>query len=122
MVRSGVIEKFIVRVNPTAFGYRTDHVLISNNNRITKDEVIQRVKQFWALIYHVHNVGRTSVAAIIVNKLMDDNLIKSLNDCLRPAVVSKIAVSERSVSTNLSETDLNIIKCLLQSGARMENI
>ncbi|HEY6535299.1 MAG TPA: hypothetical protein VIY08_05810 [Candidatus Nitrosocosmicus sp.] len=58
MVRSGVIEKFIVRVNPAAFGYRTAHVLISNNNRITKDEVIQRVKQFWALTYHVHNMGK----------------------------------------------------------------
>ncbi len=51
---------------------------------------------------------------------MDDNLIKSLNDCPKPAVVSKIGVSELSISTNLSETDLRIIKCLLQSGARME--
>jgi DNA-binding Lrp family transcriptional regulator len=28
MVRSGVIEKFIVRVNPAGFGYRTAHVLV----------------------------------------------------------------------------------------------
>lgn len=51
---------------------------------------------------------------------MDDNIIKSLNDYLNPASVSSIAVSEVSVSTDLSETDFRIIKCLLLSGSRME--
>jgi DNA-binding Lrp family transcriptional regulator len=46
MVHSGVIEKFVVRVNPAAFGYRTALVLVKANNGITKDDVIQRVKQF----------------------------------------------------------------------------
>ena len=46
MVHSGVIEKFLVRVNPAAFGYRTALVLVKTNNGITKDDVIQRVKQF----------------------------------------------------------------------------
>lgn len=120
MVRSGVIEKFIVRVNPAGFGYRTALVLVRTNNGITKDNVIQRVKQFGDLAYHVHHMGKTSVAAIISNKSLDDNIIQSLNDCLKPATVSSIAVSELSVSTGLSETDLRIIKCLLLSGARME--
>jgi len=120
MVRSGVIEKFIVRVNPAGFGYRTALVLVRTNNGITKDNVIQRVKQFGDLAYHVHHMGKTSVAALIINKSLDDNIIQSLNDCLKPATVSSIAVSELSVSTGLSETDLRIIKCLLLSGARME--
>lgn len=120
MVRSGVIEKFIVRVNPAGFGYRTALVLVRTNNGITKDNVIQRVKQFGDLAYHVHHMGKTSVAALIINKSLDDNIIQSLNDCLKPATVSSIAVSEISVSTGLSETDLRIIKCLLLSGARME--
>lgn len=120
MVRSGVIEKFVVRVNPPGFGYRTALVLVRTNNGITKDNVIQRVKQFGDLAYHVHHMGKTSVAALIINKSLDDNIIQSLNDCLKPATVSSIAVSELSVSTGLSETDLRIIKCLLLSGARME--
>ena len=45
MICSGVIEKFIVRVNPGALGYRTALVLVRTNNGITKDDVIQRVKQ-----------------------------------------------------------------------------
>jgi DNA-binding Lrp family transcriptional regulator len=120
MVRSRVIEKFIVRVNPAGFGYRTARVLVRTSNGITKDGVIQRVKQFGDLAYHVHHMGRTSVAALIINKSLDDNIIQSLNDSLKPAIVNMISVSELSISTDLSETDLRIIKCLLLSGARME--
>jgi DNA-binding Lrp family transcriptional regulator len=121
MARSGVIEKFVIRVNPAAFGYKTALVLVKTSNGITKDGVIQRVKQFVDLAYHVYHMGRTSVAALIIkNPLYDDNIIQSLNDRLKPAIVVNIAVTELSTSTELSETDLRIIKCLLLSGARME--
>ena len=48
--------------------------------------------------------------------------IQSLNERLKPATVMSIAVTELSVSesTDISETDLRIIKCLLLSGARTE--
>jgi DNA-binding Lrp family transcriptional regulator len=121
MVRSGVIERFVVRVNPAAFGYRTTIVLIRTSNGITKDDIIQRVKEFGDLAYHVHHVGRTSVAALIIKKPLDEKIIQSLNDRLKPATVVSISVTELSVaSTDLSETDLRIIKCLLLSGARIE--
>jgi DNA-binding Lrp family transcriptional regulator len=57
MVRNGVIEKFVVRVSPAIFGYRTALVLVRTNIGITKDGVIHRVKQFGALAYHVHHMG-----------------------------------------------------------------
>ncbi|MGH9963934.1 MAG: AsnC family transcriptional regulator [Nitrososphaeraceae archaeon] len=121
MVRSGVIEKFVVRVNPAAFGYRTALVLVKTSYGITKDDVIQRVKEFGDLAYHVHHMGSISVAALIIKKPLDDNIIQSLNDRLKPATVINIAVAELSVASNdLSETDLRIIKCLLLSGARIE--
>jgi DNA-binding Lrp family transcriptional regulator len=122
MVRSGVIEKFIVRVNPAAFGYRTAIVLIRTNNGISKDDVIQHVKEFGDLAYHVHHMGRTSVAALIIKKPLDENVIESLNERLRPATVINIAITELSVagSTDLSETDLRIMKCLLLLGARTD--
>jgi hypothetical protein len=43
MVRNGIIEKFIVRVNPVAFGYRTAIVPIRTSNGITKDDIVQCV-------------------------------------------------------------------------------
>jgi len=109
MVRSGVIEKFVVRVNSAAFGYRTAIILIRTGNGITKDDVIQRVKEFGDLAYHVHHMGNTSIAALIIKKPLDDNIVQSLNDRLKSVA-----------STDLRETDLRIIKCLLLSGARTE--
>ncbi|MGH9983083.1 MAG: AsnC family transcriptional regulator [Nitrososphaeraceae archaeon] len=121
MVRSGVIEKFVVRVNPAAFGYRTALVLVKTSHGITKDDVIQRVKEFGDLAYHVHHMGSTSVAALIIKEPLDEKIIQSLNDRLKPATVVSISVTELSAaSTNISETDLRIIKCLLLSGARIE--
>jgi DNA-binding Lrp family transcriptional regulator len=120
MIKRGIIEKFIVRVNPSGFGYKTVHILVKTDNEITKDDVVERVKQFGDLAYHVHHMGRTSMTALIIKKSSYSSIIKSLNDSLKPATVSSIVVSELPVSTNLSETDLRIIKCLLLSGARME--
>src|ERR671910_234823 len=121
MLRSGVIEKFVARANPAAFGYRTAIVLIRTSNGITKDDVIQRVREFGDLAYHAHHVGSTSVAALIIKKPLDEKIIQSLNDRLKPATVVRTSVTELSVaSTDLSDTDLRIIKCLLLSGARIE--
>jgi len=120
MMQSGIIEKFIVIVNPTAFGYRTAHVLVSRNDGITKEDVIDRIKQFGDLVFHVHHMGRTSMAAVIIKEPWDDKIVKSLNDSLKPAIIKEILVFELSVSMHLSETDLRIIKCLLLSGARIE--
>jgi DNA-binding Lrp family transcriptional regulator len=61
------------------------------------------------------------VAALIIKKPLDENVIQSINERLKPATIINIAVTELSVaSTDLSETDLRIIKCLLQLGARTE--
>lgn len=120
MIQSGVIERFIVRVNPAYFGYRTALILTKTNNGITKDDVVQRVRQFGDLAYHVHHMGRTSVAALLIKKSLNDSFIKSLNDHLIPATVINISVAELSAYKDLSETDLRIVKCLLLSGARTE--
>jgi DNA-binding Lrp family transcriptional regulator len=120
MIRTGVIKKFVVKINPEIFGYRTAPALIRTRNGITKDEVIKRIKRFGDLAYHVHHMGITTVDALIINKPLDDSIIQSLNDLLKPAAVVGIAVSELPVSMDLSETDLRIIKCLVLSGARTE--
>ena len=120
MVSCGVIERFAVRVNPAVFGYRTAFVTIRINNGITRDEVVQRVRQFGDLAVHVHQIGRISGADLVINDSWNANAIKSLSDYLKPATISGIAVSHVPISMDPSETDLRIIRCLLQSGARTE--
>ena len=121
MLHYRVIEKFVVRVNPGVFGFRMAIILIKISNGITKDDVIQRVKQLGDLAYYVHHMGRTCVAALIIEKPLDDVFVQALNHILKPAITMSITILEhRIVSINLSETDLRIIKCLLLSGARTE--
>jgi len=121
MMHQRVIEKFVVRVNPAAFGYKVVIVLVRTSNGLNKDDVIKRVKRLGDIAYYVHHMGRTCVAALIIKKPLDDLIVQSLNHHLMPAtVVSTIALESRVESIELSETDLRIIKCLLFSGARTE--
>ena len=83
--------------------------------------LIRQVKQLGDLAYHVHHMGRTCVAALIIEKSLDDTAIQSLNHLLKPATVVSISILERHVeSIDISETDFRIIKCLLLLGARTE--
>ena len=68
----------------------------------------------------MHQIGRISGADLVINDSWNANAIKSLSDYLKPATISGIAVSHVPVSMDPSETDLRIIRCLLQSGARTE--
>jgi DNA-binding Lrp family transcriptional regulator len=121
MIHQGVIEKFVVRVNPAAFGFKVAIVLVRTGNGINKDDVIKRVKQLGDIAYYVYHMGRTCVAALIIKIPLDDLFIQSLNRRLMPAsVVSIIALESRVESIVISETDLRIIKCLLLTGARTE--
>jgi DNA-binding Lrp family transcriptional regulator len=121
MIHQRVIEKFVVRVNPAAFGFKVAIVLVRTGNGINKDDVIKRVKQLGDIAYYVYHMGRTCVAALIIKKPLDDLFIQTLNRRLMPAsVVSIIALESRVESIVLSETDLRIIKCLLLTGARTE--
>ncbi len=120
MLSSGVIDKFVVRVNPTAFGYRTTNVVIKTSNGTTKDDVIRRVRKFGDLAFHAHQMGRNTAAAIITKEPFDANAIAALNDWIKPATVDGISISHVPVTMDLSETDLQIIRCLIHSGARLE--
>ena len=90
-------------------------MLVKTSHGITKEHALERFKEFGDLAYQVHHMGSSSLAPLLIKKPLDDNTIQSLNERLKPATVINIAVTELSVapSTDLSETDLRIIKCLL---------
>lgn len=99
MIHQRVIEKFVVRVNPAAFGLKVVIVLVKTGNGINKDDVINRVKKLGEIAYYVYHMGRTCVAALIIKKPVDDLFIKSLNRCLMPATVLSIIAIESRVES-----------------------
>lgn len=119
MLNHRVIEKFVVRINPSLFGLMTAILLIKTSNGISKEEIIKRIKHFGEIAYHVYHMDRTCVATLIIKKPLDDTAIQSLNHHLFPATILGINILEGpSVSTILSKTDLRIVKCLLILGVR----
>ena len=66
MIHQRVIEKFVVRVNPAAFGFKVAIILVRTGNGINKDDVIKRVKQLGDIAYYVYHMGRTCVTALII--------------------------------------------------------
>lgn len=121
MIHRRVIEKFVVRVNPAAFGFKVVIVLVRTSNGINKDDIIKRIKQLGDIAYYVYHMGGTCVAALLIKKPLDDVFVRTLNHRLMPATVVSIFVLESRIEpVVLSETDLRIIKCLLLNGARTE--
>jgi DNA-binding Lrp family transcriptional regulator len=121
MIHRRVIEKFVVRVNPAAFGFKVVIVLVRTSNGINKDDIIKRIKQLGDIAYYVYHMGGTCVAALLIKKPLDDLFVRTLNHRLMPATVVSIFVLESRIEpVVLSETDLRIIKCLLLNGARTE--
>lgn len=57
LLRNDVIEKFVVRVNPAGFGYITVRVFVMTTNVITKDDVVECIKQFGNPHHRVHYMG-----------------------------------------------------------------
>lgn len=92
MMYHDVIEKFVVRVNPSTFGFKIAILLIKTSNIITKDNVIKRIKSFGDFVYHVYLMGRTCVTALIIEKPLDDVTIQSIKQHLLPASIMNISI------------------------------
>jgi len=52
-------------------------------------------------------------SVVIIEESVSDKFVQSLNDYMHPAVVKGMSISELPVSTDLSETDLKILKYLV---------
>jgi DNA-binding Lrp family transcriptional regulator len=126
MISTGVIEKFVVKVNPVALGYGIGCMLIVREHSANSVDIINRLNLLGDVSAHSKCMGGISTFCLAIKEGQEDKL-KLLLDSLNPASVrimftSKLSRSPSSSSRNESEpteTDLRIIKCLL-SDPRMD--
>jgi DNA-binding Lrp family transcriptional regulator len=128
MISTGVIEKFVVKVNPVALGYGIGCMLIVREHTANIDDIINRLNLVGDISTHSKCMGGISTFCLAIKEGHEDKL-KLLLDSLKPASVrimftSKLSPSSPSPSVlnnkhELTETDLRIIKCLL-SNPRMD--
>jgi DNA-binding Lrp family transcriptional regulator len=134
MVSTGVIEKFVLKVNPVALGYGIGCMLIVREHTANTNDIINRLNLVGDVSIHSKCMGGISTFCLAIKEGHEDKL-GLLLDSLKPASVrimftSKLSTtlstipstfpsSNMSVKHELTETDLRIIKCLI-SNPRME--
>jgi DNA-binding Lrp family transcriptional regulator len=135
LVEDGVIQEFILHVNPVIFGFQKDHLLILNQeieNKLNKnknrnshdsleiDEIIKRINMVEDLYMHVQLVDGSHVLLSAVRDGTDDKvqlLVDSLKTSVRLSrLLQRIPLAR---SLKIKETDLKIIRTLM-SDPRME--
>ncbi|HEY7535942.1 MAG TPA: winged helix-turn-helix transcriptional regulator [Thermodesulfobacteriota bacterium] len=118
LVSSGVIEKFIIIVSPSALGYEKEYLIIVGK-RGEKQNVYNNLNLLGDVILEVQSLGGTSVFRLIVRE-ESENKIQFLADALKPALVeTTLASGTYKTKKKLSNTDLSVLKCLIQD-PRME--
>lgn len=128
MVSMGVIEKFVLKVNPVALGYGIGCMLIVREHTANIDDIMNRLNLVGDVSIHSKCMGGISTFCLAIKEGHEDKL-RLLLDSLKPASVRIMFTSKLSLSGTppsnmskkyeLTETDLRIIKCLL-ANPRME--
>ena len=126
MLSTGVIEEFVVKVNPVALGYGLSCMLIVREHTENTNDIVNRLNLLGDVSSHTKCLGGISAFCLAIKEGNEDKL-KLLFDSLKLATVhimftSKLSSSSRSDLRNkheLSDTDLRVIKCLL-SNPRMD--
>src|SRR5438093_5073537 len=126
MLSTGVIEEFVVKVNPVALGYGLSCMLIVREHTENTNDIVNRLNLLGDVSSHTKCLGGISAFCLAIKEGNEEKL-KLLFDSLKLATVhimftSKLSSSSRSDLRNkheLSDTDLRVIKCLL-SNPRMD--
>ena len=121
MISTGVIEKFVVKVNPVSLGYGMSCMLIVREHTAHIDDIVSRLNLLGEVSIHSKCIGGISTFCLAIKEGHEDKL-ELLRDSLKPATVHLMFTSPSSYLSSkheLSETDLQIIKCLL-SNPRMD--
>ena len=126
MLSTGVIEEFVVKVNPVALGYGMNCMLIVREHTEHIEDILNRLNLLGDVSSHTKCLGGISAFCLAIKEGYEDKL-KLLFDSLKAATVHVMFTSKLSLSSSsdprykheLSETDLRIIKCLL-SNPRMD--
>jgi Lrp/AsnC family transcriptional regulator for asnA, asnC and gidA len=121
MLTKGVIQNFVVNVNPVIFGYEKECFLtIKHIDKTTKeDDILNGLNLLGDVVVYARQLGRASIFALSLKTGAEDKIGLMVN-LLKPAVVeSSMFVNYKPISMSINNSDFKIIKCLL-SNPRMQ--
>jgi len=121
MISTGVIKKFVVKVNPVSLGYAMSCMLIVREHASHTDEIVSRLNLLGDVSLHSKCMGGISAFCLAIKEGQEDKL-ELLRDSLKPANIHFMFTSPSSYlgsRYDLSDIDLEIINCLF-TNARMD--
>ena len=122
MTAKGIIQKFMVEVNPAIFGYEKQCFLVVwNSDKIItkeKDYVFNQLNLLGDIFGYAKHLGGDTIFLLLVRPEAEEK-IEFVTNLLKPATIEYRFATINPPSMNVSISDLKIIKCLL-SNARME--
>jgi len=121
MISSGIIKEFVVRVNPSLFGYEKEFSLTIRNidRKIKEDDIIDKLRLFGEILVFAKQLGGSCICILAVKKEAEER-IRIINNMMKPSIVEKTIFANYNVpSMKIHASDLKIIKCLL-SNPRMQ--
>ncbi len=112
MEDSQIIEKFTIRVEPPVLGYSVLYFVVTGQNM---EEILEQVSLVGEPFFVVPCVGGVTVCSIVVKEDLDQKiqLAKQLMKDVR--VLSIFEAENPGYSSNLTKTDLEIIKELMKN-------
>jgi DNA-binding Lrp family transcriptional regulator len=120
MVSNGIIQKFVVLINPVTFGYEKECILIIRHidKTIKEKDILNRINLLGDVFVYAKHLNGSST---FVLELPDgaQEKIGTITDLLKPELENIIFVSYRPLTMGITSSDLEIMRYLLLSNPRM---
>jgi DNA-binding Lrp family transcriptional regulator len=125
MLSNGVIQKFVVLINPIIFGYEKLCVLIVKNiDKTTKEQdIFKKLNLLGDLVAYSEELEGSFIFRLYVKDITQYK-IDTVTDLLKPATVEAFFADFSPPPTmKIHSSDLEIMKCLLSDARKsVENI
>jgi len=112
MVRSGVIQNFTMKVEPSSLGYGVIYLIVPSDDEVG---IVKKLKLIGEPFFVVSCIGDMTACAIIVEKDMEQKteLVKNLISNAR--IILTMDAKESEFRVDLTKTDFKILEQLLKN-------
>jgi DNA-binding Lrp family transcriptional regulator len=120
MISNGIIQRFIVLINPIIFGYEKECFLRVKNidKTIKEQDMFKKISLLGDIFIYVKQLEGAALLFVLLIRPGAEDRLGILSDLLQPAEAESIFGTYKPVNVKIQNSDLEIMKRLL-SDARM---
>ena len=119
MQSSGVIDSFIIKVNPLVLGYSKFCLLIVRNSKADQKHIERSLSLLGDIFERVYGLGNLSIFLLAVKKEAEEKLELLVDVIGQDLLIQSQTIAFPNVREQPTYTDFKIMKCLL-ADPRME--